>query len=112
MDEGGRGEYRGQVLGVERGMTVRPDNRLADTPMVPVVCKACGAEVLARKSSWEQTSVQWNAAATRACPQRRAAEKLADHGRPPVFLSCSELTASILDAVRAGRLAIVEDARG
>lgn len=90
-------------------MTVRPDNRLDDVPMVPVVCGACGAEVLARKSSWEQTSVQWNAAAVQACPQRRAAEELAGHGRPPVFLACSQLAESIFDAVRTGRLEIVDD---
>jgi hypothetical protein len=93
-------------------MTVRPDNRLDDSPMVPVACGACGAQVMARKSSWKQTSVQWNAAATQVCPQRRAAEALAAHGRPPVFLSCSELSESILEAVRTGRLAVVEDAFG
>ncbi|OBI77030.1 ferredoxin [Mycobacterium sp. E740] len=90
-------------------MTVRPDNRLDDVPMVPVICGACGAEVLARKSSWEQTTVQWNAAAVNACPQRRAAEELAAHGRPPVFLSCSKLVESIFDAVRTGRLGIVDE---
>ena len=48
-------------------MTVRPDSRLADAPMVPVSCRRCGARVLARKSSWEQTSVQWDAAGTARC---------------------------------------------
>ncbi|MCV7170018.1 ferredoxin [Mycobacterium manitobense] len=91
-------------------MSIRPDNRLDDAPMVPVTCRACGAGVLARKSTWEQTSVQWNAEAVRTCPQRRAAEELAAHGRPPVFLSCSELTHSIVDAVRGGRLQIVDEA--
>lgn len=90
-------------------MTVRPDNRLADAPMVPVACRACGAEVLARKSSWEQTSVQWTADAMARCPQRRNAESLGTPGRPTLFLSCSELTESIHDAVAAGRLAIVEE---
>ncbi|MBO0676698.1 ferredoxin [Mycolicibacterium sp. S2-37] len=90
-------------------MSVRPDNRLDDSPMVPVTCRACGAEVSARKSSWEQTSVQWNADAIERCPQRRDAEELAAHSRPSVFLSCSELTESILDAVRDGRLEIVDE---
>ena len=48
-------------------MTVRPDNRLSDAPMVPVHCKSCEARVLVRKSSWEQTSVQWDATATARC---------------------------------------------
>lgn len=90
-------------------MTIRADNRLVDTPMVPVVCRACGAEVLARKSSWEQTSVQWNAEAMARCPQRRNAASLAAPGRPTLFLSCSELAESIHDAVTAGRLPIVEE---
>ena len=90
-------------------MSIRPDNRLDDSPMVPVTCRSCGADVLARKSSWEQTSVQWNAEAILRCPQRRGAEELAAHGKPPVFLSCSELTESIVDAVRTGHLAIVDE---
>lgn len=89
-------------------MTVRADNRLADAPMVPVACRACGAEVLARKSSWEQTSVQWNADAMARCPQRRNADSLAEPGRPALFLSCSDLTESIHRAVAEGRLHIVE----
>jgi hypothetical protein len=90
-------------------MTVRADNRLADTPMVPVACRACGAEVLARKSSWEQTSVQWNADAMARCTQRRNAESLTAPGRPTLFLSCSELTESIHDAVAGGRLTVVDE---
>jgi hypothetical protein len=90
-------------------MTFRADNRLSDAPMVPVACRACGAEVLARKSSWEQTSVQWDAEAMARCPQRRNAASLAAPGRPPLFLSCSELTESIHDAVTAGRLPIVDE---
>lgn len=90
-------------------MSIRPDNRLADAPMVPVTCRACGARVSARKSSFEQTSVQWNADAAQRCPQRRDSEALAGHGRPPVFLSCSELSESIVDAVRTGQLTIVDE---
>lgn len=89
-------------------MSVRVDNRLADAPMVPVACRACGAQVLARKSSWEQTSVQWDADALARCPQRRNAESLNAPGRPTPFLSCSELTESIHDAVAEGRLRIVD----
>ena len=90
-------------------MSVRPDNRLDDAPMAPVTCRACGAEALARKSSFEQTSVQWSAEAVQRCPQRRDSQALAAHGRNTVFLSCSELSESIVDAVRTGRLTIVDD---
>lgn len=88
-------------------MTVRPDNRLADGPMVPVQCNRCAATVLARKSSWHQTSVQWDAAATARCEERHHAEQLA--GRGGLFLTCSALGDSIADAAVRGALATVDD---
>jgi hypothetical protein len=90
-------------------VTVRTDNRLADAPMVPVTCRSCGAEVLARKSSWQQTSVQWDAAALARCPQRHQALLLAEHGGRGVFVSCSELRESIKQAVRDGVLPVVDE---
>ncbi len=90
-------------------MTVRTDSRLTDAPMLPVTCRRCGAEVLARKSSWQQTSVQWNAAAVARCPQRRDAQLLAAHGGRGVFLACSELRDSITDAARRGALPVRDE---
>lgn len=90
-------------------MSIRADNRLDDLPMAPVTCRACGAQVLARKSSWAQTSVQWSAEAWATCPQRRDAAALAAHSRQAVFLSCSELAGSIVDAVCTGHLPIADD---
>ena len=90
-------------------MVVPPDNRLADTPMVPVACSRCGACVLARKSSWNQTSVQWNAEASAACMERRDADNLAAHSGGGLFLACSALSRSILDAVRNGDLPVVDE---
>jgi hypothetical protein len=87
------------------------DNRLDEMPMVPVACRGCGARVLARKSTWNQTSVQWNAAATARCAERADAEQMLAHAGRGVFLACSALGASILDAVRHGDLAIVDEAR-
>lgn len=49
---------------------VREDNRLGEMPMVSVSCRNCGARVLARKSTWNQTTVQWNAEATASAPRR------------------------------------------
>jgi hypothetical protein len=89
-------------------MSIRPDNRLVDAPMVPVDCGHCGAQVLARKSTWDQTSVQWNSQASAACLERAEADKLTGHGRG-LFLACSALRESIADAVRVGDLAIVDD---
>ena len=90
-------------------MAVRPDNRLADSPMVPVACRRCGARVLARKSSWNQTSVQWDAEASARCLERRDAESLAAHTARGVFLACSALSYTIVDAVRHGDLPVVDE---
>jgi hypothetical protein len=93
-------------------MSVRPDNRLADAPMVPVECQRCGAEVLVRKSTCDQTSVQWSAKASAQCIERSEAEKLAPHASRGLFLACSALRRSIADAVRNGSLPVVEQTVG
>ncbi len=90
-------------------MTVRPDNRYADSPMVPVACRRCDARVLARKSSWNQTSVQWDADASAHCLERRDAENLAPYSARGLFLACSALSDSIIDAVRHGDLPVVDE---
>ncbi|MFI5511132.1 ferredoxin [Mycobacterium sp. NPDC051804] len=90
-------------------MAVRPDNRLADSPMVPVACRRCGACVLARKSTWNQTSVQWNADASARCLERRDADHLTEHAERGLFLACSALNDSIVDAVRTGDLTVVDE---
>ena len=77
--------------------------------MMPVACSRCGACVLARKSTWNQTSVQWNAEASAACLERRDAENLAAHSSRGLFLACSALSDSILDAVRNGDLPVVDE---
>jgi hypothetical protein len=92
--------------------SVRADNRLEEMPMMPVACRNCGARVLARKSSWNQTSVQWNADATARCAERRDAQKISAPGGRGVFLMCSALSESIVDAVRHGDLSIVDEITG
>jgi hypothetical protein len=88
---------------------VRVDNRFDEMPMMPVACRNCGARVLARKSSWNQTSVQWNADATARCAERRETRQISAPGSRGVFLSCSALSESIMDAVRHGDLPIVDE---
>jgi hypothetical protein len=88
-------------------LSVRTDDRLDDMPMEPVACRSCAAHVLVRKSSWNQTSVQWNADATARCTERIEAERVAGHHRGP-FLVCSALRDSIEAAVAAGQLSIVD----
>ena len=91
---------------------VRDDNRLDEMPMMPVACRSCGAQVLARKSSWNQTSVQWNADATARCAERAEAQEISAPGSRGVFLVCSALSGSILDAVWHGELSIVDESAG
>jgi hypothetical protein len=88
---------------------VREDNRLDNMPMMPVACRNCGAHVLARKSSWNQTSVQWNAEATARCAERSEAQQASAHADRGVFLVCAALSESIIDAVRHGDLSIVDE---
>jgi hypothetical protein len=84
---------------------VRTDNRLDAMPMVSVACRNCGARVLARKSSWNQTSVQWNADASARCAERLESQRIPGHG---LFLACSALRESIEGAVATGELTIVD----
>lgn len=80
--------------------------------MLPVACGSCGARVLVRKSTWNQTSVQWNADATQRCAERAEAEQVSAHAGRGVFLVCSALRESILEAVRQGELVIVDEIPG
>ncbi len=67
----------------------------------PVECARCGAEVLAVKFSPQHTSVQWTAAAVRACWEFGATE------RPSALVEgCGSLREAIDRAVAAGRLEV------
>ena len=92
-------------------MTTRTDSRFLDTPLTPVGCRRCGATVLARKSSWAQTSIQWDSDATARCPQRRDVDALKQHGAG-IFLGCSDMGESIQEAAHDGALPIVDDFTG
>ena len=94
-------------------MSVRPDNRLSDAPMTPVTCQPCGAKVLVRKSSWEQTSVQWDAGALAQCRERSQpmAHPDAVTPRPGLFLVCARLRASIEAAARTGAVPVLDEPR-
>jgi hypothetical protein len=89
-------------------MTVPFDNRLLDEAMRPVECRRCSARVEVRKSSWHQTSVQWDAAATAACLERPVAQPLpGPNGN--FFESCSALEDSIYEAALGGAVPVPDD---
>ncbi|MFI6517678.1 ferredoxin [Spirillospora sp. NPDC050679] len=80
-------------------MTVRTDERTLDgVPMSPVRCRRCDAEVLARKASWDQTSIQWNPGATAACTGLDG-DRLA---------TCPALRSAIQEAALTGALPVVD----
>ena len=90
-------------------MMLQTDDRLCDSPMMPVDCGHCGASVLVRKGSWNQTSAQWNAAASGKCLQNRDPENSGAYSGRGVFLGCSALTDSIVGAVGDGDLPVVDE---
>ncbi|WP_196780826.1 hypothetical protein [Nocardioides sambongensis] len=73
--------------------------------MTPVSCGTCGASVEARKSSWDQTSIQWHEAALATCVERRAANP-----RPGpnggAFAGCAALNQSLREAAVTGALPV------
>jgi hypothetical protein len=89
-------------------MTVWADNRLFDCPMATVTCHCCGGDVMVRKSSWNQTSVQWNTETSARCLERHADNAIAC-SRRGVFLACMALSESIVDGVRRGDVPIVDE---
>ncbi|MEU5838735.1 ferredoxin [Streptomyces diacarni] len=86
-------------------MAVRSDSRFLDAPLVPVSCRVCGAGVRVRKSTWDQTSVQWDGEALASCTERRASGP----GPGPsgeVFRGCGALAEAIREAAVLGEVRV------
>lgn len=88
-------------------LVVRSDVRLDDEPMRTVSCHRCAAVVEVRKSSWDQTSLQWSRRALATCEERRA------HGDPTMttagreaFAGCASLKQSVRTAAVSGTLPV------
>ena len=89
-------------------MAVRPDIRLLDAPMQPVQCTSCGARVEVRKSSWDQTSIQWDSESAQTCVERRASRP-APGPNGEFFAGCSALRESVREAAVRGQIQIQEE---
>ncbi len=72
--------------------------------LAPVRCHACASEVLVRKASAAQTSVQWSADPAATCPEFATRVAAGEVGAR--IDTCPKLRASIEDAVDDGRLAV------
>ncbi|WP_327258471.1 ferredoxin [Streptomyces sp. NBC_01240] len=87
----------------------REDNRLTDgAPMCPLSCLRCGNQVRVRKSSWQQTSVQWDAKAMLGCPERQAGGS----GEGPnggAFEGCRSLGDTIREAALIGAITVLQE---
>ena len=83
------------------------DKRLyVEVGLVPVACKACGAEVGVKKNSRKHTSIQWSAAAVASCEEFAAGIGDTSGGLP---LGCSKLKATIEQAVADGSIVVADD---
>ncbi|MGC5396500.1 ferredoxin [Streptomyces sp. DT20] len=80
---------------------MRVDDRLTDgAPMRALDCERCAARVLVRKSSPQQTSVQWDGRAVALCAERDPAGGL--------FEGCGSLRDTIREAALRGAIEIVD----
>lgn len=89
-----------------RAQTVVDKQHYLDTGLTPLRCQACSAQVLVRKASQHQTSVQWTERPDAHCP---IFAQLTAHGaRPGRPESCPSLEKSIKWAVDEGVLDVGE----
>jgi hypothetical protein len=75
--------------------------------LVPVACGSCTSEVLVRKASQVQTSIQWRSPPADTCPEfaaRVAAGELSAR-----IDTCPALRASIERAVATGAVAVADE---
>jgi hypothetical protein len=92
----------GQRLIAEPSAAYPVDER--DAGFSPVECARCGAAVQVAKFSPQHTSVQWSAAAVRACAEFGA--RAAAGEQTALIDTCASLRASIDRAVLDGRLEV------
>ncbi|MFI1914408.1 hypothetical protein [Nocardia sp. NPDC020380] len=88
-----------------RAQTVLDKEHYMESGMTPIACRTCGTEVLVRKHSSNQKTVQWTVNPAEACPVFR---KMTEEGHP-VFGkpdTCPNLEKTIDHAVAEGLLGI------
>ncbi|UGT53063.1 hypothetical protein [Nocardia asteroides] len=89
-----------------RAQTTVDKQRYLDDGLTPLRCQACSSEVLVRKSSAHQTSVQWTEPPETHCPVFAALNAKGPRpGRPD---SCPSLEKSIKWAVDEGVIEVLE----
>ncbi|MFC7343384.1 hypothetical protein [Saccharopolyspora griseoalba] len=79
-----------------------------DGGLRPLACRTCGARVLVKKLSPEQTSIQWTGS-TETCPE--ISERAAGGQHPALVDTCPNLRSSIERAIGEGELPVSEASR-
>ncbi len=94
-----RPQRRAQV----RAQTVEDKRRYLEEGLTPLACQTCGTEVLVRKASSHQQSVQWTVSPADHCPVFR--ELSCGPGRTE---GCPNLERTIAHAVDEGVIPVDE----
>ncbi|MFC4853665.1 hypothetical protein [Actinophytocola glycyrrhizae] len=87
--------------------TLADEHEFLTAGLTQVACAACTTEVLVRKASRRQTSIQWRSSPADSCPEfaaRVAAGELSAR-----IDTCPRLREAIEEAVAAGALAVPDD---
>lgn len=88
--------------------TTADQQRYLEGGLRPLPCATCGARVLVKKHSPEQTSIQW-ATSTDECPEISA--RIAEGEHPALVDTCPRLRATIEHAISEGLIEVPDSER-
>lgn len=87
--------------------TLADEHAYLTTGLVPVTCASCPTEVLVRKASQVQTSIQYQTSPARSCPEFAA--RVADGELSARIDTCPRLREAIERAVATGAVTVPDE---
>lgn len=87
--------------------TLADEREFLTAGLVPVTCASCATEVLVRKASRVQTSIQWRSSPAESCPE--FASRVAAGELSARIDTCPALRAAIERAVATGAVAVPDE---
>jgi len=84
--------------------TLADEHEYLTTGLAPVTCAACSTEVLVRKASQAQTSIQWQSSPAKSCPEFAA--RVAEGELSARIDTCPRLREAIERAVTVGAVVV------
>lgn len=87
--------------------TLADEHEYLTTGLVPVACSACLTEVLVRKASQVQTSIQYQSPPAESCPEFAA--RIAEGELSARIDTCPRLREAIERAVTTGAVAVPDE---